>query len=115
MKVVRDNLKIARDRHKRYTDNRRRDLQFETGDRVFLKISPWKGVLRFGRRGKLSQRFIRPYEIVSKVGLVAYKLKLPPELSRIHDTFHVDVKEIHPRSFTCVERLASAAKEEPDL
>ena len=61
----------------------------EIGDRVFLKISPWKGVLRFGRRGKLSPRFIRPYEIVSKVGPVAYRLKLPPELSRIHDTFHV--------------------------
>ena len=89
VKVVRDNLKIARDRQRSYADNRRRDLQFEIGDRVFLKISPWKGVLRFGRRGKLSPRYIGPYEILSKVGLVAYKLKLPPELSRIHDTFHV--------------------------
>ena len=89
MKVVRDNLKIARDRKKRYSNNRRRDLQFEIGDRVFLKISPWKGVLRFGKRGKLSPRYIGPYEIVSKMGPVAYKLKLPPELSRIHDTFHV--------------------------
>ena len=70
-------------------DNRRRDLQFEIGDRVFLKISPWKGILRFGRQGKLSPRFIGPYEIMRKVGLVAYRLKLPPELSRIHDTFHV--------------------------
>ena len=58
-------------------DNRRRDLQFEIGDQVFLKISPWKGVLRFGKRGKLSSRYIGPYEIVSKVGPVAYKLKLP--------------------------------------
>ena len=89
VKVVRDNLKIARDRHRSYANNSRRDLQFEIGDRVFLKISPWKGVLRFGRRGKLSPRFIGPYEIVSKVGPVAYRLKLPPELSRIHDTFHV--------------------------
>ena len=63
----------------------------EISDRVFLKISPWKGVLRFGRRCKLSPRFIGPYEIVSKVGPVAYKLKLPPELSRIHDTFHVSM------------------------
>ena len=85
VKVVRDNLKIARDRQKSYADNRRRDLQFEIGDRVFLKISPWKGVLRFGKRSKLSPRYIGPYEIVSKVGPVAYKLKLPPELSRIHD------------------------------
>ena len=65
VKVVRDNLKTAGDRKKRYADNRRRDLQFEIGDRVFLKISPWKGILRFGRRGKLSPRFIGPYEIVS--------------------------------------------------
>ena len=91
MKVVRDNLKIARDRQKSYADNRRRDLQFEIGDRVFLKISPWKCVLRFGKRGKLSPRYIGPYEIVSKVGPITYKLKLPPELSRIHDTFHVSM------------------------
>ena len=91
VKVVRDNLKIARDGQKSYADNRRRDLQFEIGDRVFLKVSPWKGVLRFGKRGKLSPRYIEPYEIVSKVGQVAYKLKLPPELSRIHDTFHVSI------------------------
>ena len=91
VKVVRDNLKIARDRQRSYADNRRRDLQFEIGDRVFLKISPWKGVLRFGRQGTLIPRYIRPYEIVSKVGPVAYNLKLPPELSRIHDTFHVSM------------------------
>ena len=78
VKVVRDNLKIARDRQKSYANNRRRDLQFEIGDRVFLKISPWIGFLRFGKRGKFSPRFIRPYEIVSKVGPLAYKLKLPP-------------------------------------
>ena len=91
VKVVCDNLKIARDRQKSYVDNRRRYLQFGIGDRVFLNISPWKGVLRFGKRGKLSSRYIGPYEIVSKVGPVAYKLKLPPELSRIHDTFHVSM------------------------
>ena len=91
VKVVRDNLKKARDRKKSYADNHRRDLQFEISDQVFLKISPWKGVLRFGKRGKLSPRYIGPYEIMSKVGPVAYKLKLPPELSRIHDTFHVSM------------------------
>ena len=91
VKVVCDNLKIARDRQRSYAKNRRRDLQFEIGDRVFLKISPWKGVLRFGRRGKLSSRYIGPYEIVSKIGPVAYRLKLPPDLSRIHDTFHVSM------------------------
>ena len=91
VKVVRDNLKIARDRQRSYADNRHRDLQFEIGDRVFLKISPWKGVLRFGKRGKLSPRFIGPYEIVSKVRPVAYRLKLTPELSRTHDAFHVSM------------------------
>ena len=91
MKVVRDNIKIARDRQISYADDRRRDLQFEIGNRVFLKISPWKGVLRFWRRGKISLIFIGPYAIVSKVGPIAYKLKLPPELSRIHDTFHVSM------------------------
>ena len=91
VKVVRDYLKIARDRHKSYVDNHRRDLQLEIGDRVFLKISPWKGVLRFRKRGKLSPRYIGPYEIVSKVGPVAYILKLPLELSRIQDTFHVSM------------------------
>ena len=95
VKVVCDNLNIARDRQRSYADNRRRDLQFEIGDWVFLKISPWKCVLRFGRQGKLSLRYIGPYEIVSNMGPVAYKLKLPPELLRIHDTFHVSMLRIH--------------------
>ena len=91
VKVVCDNFKIARVRQRSYADNLRRDLQFEIGDRVFLKISLWKGILRFGRQGKLDTRFIGPYEIVSIVGPVAYRLKLPLELSRIHDTFHVSM------------------------
>ena len=66
-------------------------MQLKIGDRVFLKISPYKGVLRFWRRGKISPRFIGPYEIVSKVGPIAYKLKLPLELSKIQDTFHVSM------------------------
>ena len=107
MKVVRDNLKIARDRQKSYADNRRRDLQFEIGDRVFLKISPWKCVLRFGKQGKLSPRFIGPYEIVSKVGPVAYRLKLTPELSRIHDTFHVSMLRKY------IPDLSHVLKEQP--
>ena len=91
MIIVRDNLKIARDRQRSYADNRRRDLQFEIGDRVFFKIFRRKVILRIGRRGKLNPRFIGPYEIMSKLGPVAYRLKLPLELSWIHDTFHVSM------------------------
>ena len=66
-----------------------RPLQFEAGDSVFLKISPTKGVIRFGVRGKLSPRFIGPFEITERVGAVAYRLKLPPSLEGVHDVFHV--------------------------
>ena len=61
------------------------------GDRVFLKFSPWKGVLRFGRRGKLRPRYIGPYEIIARVGPIAYRLDLPPELSKVHNVFHVSM------------------------
>ena len=87
--MIRERLKIANDRQKSYVDNRRRDLKFEMGDQVFLRVSPWKGILRFGKRGKLSPRYIGPYEIVDKVGVVAYRLRLPSELANIHDVFHV--------------------------
>ena len=91
IQIVRDRLKIARDKHKSYADKRRRDLQFKVGDRIFLKVSPWKGVLRFGRREKLRPRYIGPYEIISRVGPVAYRLDLPPELSNVHNVFHVSM------------------------
>ena len=91
IKVIRDRLKIAQDRQKSYADNRRRDLEFEVGDMVFLRISPWKGVLRFGKRGKLSPRYIGPYRIVERIGEVAYRLELPSDLNRIHKVFHVSM------------------------
>ena len=91
IQIVRDRLKIARDRQKSYADKRRRDLQFNVGDRVFLKVSPWKGVLGFGRRGKLRPRYIGPYEIIARVGPVAYRLDLPLELSKVHNVFHVSM------------------------
>src|ERR1044071_10243316 len=68
---------------------RRKPLEFQVGDRVLLKVSPWKGVARFGKRGKLNPRYIGPFKVLSRVGTVAYKLELPQELSGIHDTFHV--------------------------
>ncbi|GJU84606.1 putative reverse transcriptase domain-containing protein [Tanacetum coccineum] len=68
---------------------RRKPLEFEVGDRVLLKVSPWKGVVRFGKKGKLAPRYVGPFEIIERVGPVAYRLKLPQELSCVHDTFHV--------------------------
>ncbi|GJY18580.1 putative reverse transcriptase domain-containing protein [Tanacetum coccineum] len=79
----------ARSRQKSYADVRRKPLEFEVGDRVMLKVSSWKGVVRFGKRRKLSPRYIRPFKILSRVGPVAYKLELPRELQGIHNTFHV--------------------------
>ncbi|GJT96824.1 hypothetical protein Tco_1092342 [Tanacetum coccineum] len=64
-------------------------LEFEVGDRVLLKVSPWKGVVRFGKKGKLAPRYVGPFEILERIGLVAYRLRLPKELSSVHDTFHV--------------------------
>ncbi|KAJ9557656.1 hypothetical protein OSB04_012270 [Centaurea solstitialis] len=86
---VRERLKTARDRQKSYDDKGRKDIEFQVGDQVMLKVSPWKGVIRFGRKGKLSPRYIGPYEIIEWVGAVAYKLDLPNELSEVHNTFHV--------------------------
>ncbi|GJX24700.1 putative reverse transcriptase domain-containing protein [Tanacetum coccineum] len=70
-------------------DRKRKPMEFEVGDRVMLKVSPWKGVIRFGKRGKLNPRYVRPFKVLAKVGKVAYRLELPQELSRVHHTFHV--------------------------
>jgi len=86
---VKKQLIVARDRQKSYADVRRRPLEFEIGDFVLLRVSPWKGVIRFVKRGKLAPRYIGPYEILERVGSVAYRLKLPQELSGVHDVFHV--------------------------
>ncbi|GJW62552.1 putative reverse transcriptase domain-containing protein [Tanacetum coccineum] len=87
--VIRDRLKAARDRQKSYTDNRRKPLEFQVSDHVMLKVSHWKGVVRFGKKGKLAPRFVRPFEILERIGPMAYRLRLPEELSSVHDTFHV--------------------------
>ena len=89
--VIHAQLKAAQDRQKSYADKRRKDLEFEVGDRVFLKLSPWKGVVRFGKRGKLSPRYIGPFEIVERIGPVAYRLDLLEELSRVHNVFHISM------------------------
>ncbi|GKB29105.1 putative reverse transcriptase domain-containing protein [Tanacetum coccineum] len=86
---IKDRLKAMHDRQKSYADNRRKPLEFGVGDHVLLKVSPWKGVVRFGKKGKLAPRFVGPFEIIENVGFVAYRLRLPKELNGVHDTFHM--------------------------
>ncbi|KAJ9552914.1 LOW QUALITY PROTEIN: hypothetical protein OSB04_016959 [Centaurea solstitialis] len=86
---VRERLKTARDRQRSYADKRRKDIEFQVGDQDMLKVSPWKGVIRFGRKGKLSPRYIGPFRIVERIGTVAYRLELPVELNGVHNMFHV--------------------------
>ncbi|GKE71018.1 putative reverse transcriptase domain-containing protein [Tanacetum coccineum] len=86
---IKERLKTTRDCQKSYVDNRRKPLEFSVSDKVLLKVSPWKGVVRFGKRSKLSSRYVGPFEVVERVGPVAYQLRLPQELVGIHDTFQV--------------------------
>ncbi|GJW50207.1 putative reverse transcriptase domain-containing protein [Tanacetum coccineum] len=86
---IKHRLQASRDQQRSYADKRRKPLEFQVGDKVMLKVSPWKGVIRFGKRGKLNPRYIGPFKILAKVGTVAYRLELPKKLSRVHSTFHV--------------------------
>ena len=88
---IRARMRIAQSRQKSYVDVMRRSLEFEIGDPVFLKVAPMKGVLRFERKGKLSPKFIEPFEILERVGPLAYKLALPLAHSEVHDAFHVSM------------------------
>ncbi|GJX83173.1 reverse transcriptase domain-containing protein [Tanacetum coccineum] len=86
---IKDRLKATRDHQKSYVDKRRKPLEFSVGDHVLLKVSSWKGVVLFRKKGKLAPRFVGPFEVIKKVGPVAYRLDLPKELNGVHDTFHV--------------------------
>ncbi|GKD53591.1 putative reverse transcriptase domain-containing protein [Tanacetum coccineum] len=86
---IQQRLQAARDWQRSYANVRRKPLEFQVGDRVMLKVSPRKGVVRFGKRGKLNPRYIRAFKILDRVDPVAYKLELPEELSNVHNTFHV--------------------------
>ena len=89
--MIREKLKVAADRQKSYVDSKRKDIRYEIGEKVFLKVSLSKKIMRFGKNGKLSPRFIGSYEVIEKVGLVAYRSALPLELEKIHIVFHVSM------------------------
>ncbi|XP_070020094.1 uncharacterized protein [Nicotiana sylvestris] len=91
VKIIKERLKTAQSRQKSYLDIRRRDLEFKEDDWVFLKVSPIKGITRFGKKGKLSSRYIGPYRIIQRIGQVAYKPGLPPEMLLVHPIFHVSM------------------------
>ena len=89
--LIRQRLLTAQSQQKSYVDVRRQPLEFEVGDHVFLKVMPKRGVVRFGKRGKLSPRFIGPFEILERIGVIAYRLALPPNMSGVHEVFHISM------------------------
>ncbi|XP_011007020.1 PREDICTED: uncharacterized protein LOC105112847, partial [Populus euphratica] len=91
IKIISNRMKAAQERQKSYANNRRRLLEFEIGDKVFLKVTPWKQVLRFGMKGKLAPRYVGSFEVTKRIEPVAYRLALPLYLAKIHDVFHVSL------------------------
>ena len=89
IELIRARLKAAQDRQKSYADKRRKPIEFQVGDLVLLKVSPWKGIIHYCKHGKLSPRFVGPFKIIKRVGPVAYQLQLREEMSGIHDVFHI--------------------------
>nr|GFC87723.1 putative reverse transcriptase domain-containing protein [Tanacetum cinerariifolium] len=89
-------MQAARDRQKNYADLKRKPMEFQGGYKVILEVSPWKGVVRFGKQGKLNPRYVGLFKVLERVGDVSYKRDLPKELSRVHNTFHVsNLKKCH--------------------
>nr|GFC35374.1 putative reverse transcriptase domain-containing protein [Tanacetum cinerariifolium] len=89
-------MQAAHDRQKCYADLKRKPMELQVRDKVMLKVSPWKGVVRFGKRGKLNPRYVGPFKVLERIGDVSYKLDLPEELIRVHNTFHVsNLKKCH--------------------
>ena len=96
VKLIRDRLKVAQYRKKSYADSKRKETVYEVGDRVYLRVSPLRGVKHFGVKGKLAPRFVGPYKVLERMGEVAYNLELPKGLSAVHDVFHVyQLKKCH--------------------
>ncbi|XP_070004820.1 uncharacterized protein [Nicotiana sylvestris] len=91
VKIIKERLKTAQSRQKYYSDVRRNDLEFKEDDWVFLKVSPKNGIMRFEKKGKLSLRYVGPYRIIQRIGQVAYKLELRPDMSMVHPVFHASM------------------------
>ena len=91
VQIIQQRLKAVSERQRSYANLKRKDIEYEVRDKVFLKVSSWKKIFCFGRKGKLSPRFIGPYEILERVGPLAYCLALPLELAKLHDVFHVSM------------------------
>ena len=89
--LIRQRLLTAQSRQKSHADVRRRPLEFKVGHHVFLKVMPKRGIVRFGERGKLSLRFVGPFEILERVGIVVYRLTLSPSMSCVHEVFHISM------------------------
>ncbi|MGG6712892.1 UNVERIFIED_CONTAM: hypothetical protein ITH36_25065 [Salmonella enterica subsp. enterica serovar Weltevreden] len=89
--MIRQDMKAAQDRQKSWADSKRRPLEFEVGDKVYLKVSPMKGVMSFGLKGKLSPRFVGPFVILKRVGPLAYQLQVPKTLSKCHNVLHFSI------------------------
>nr|GEZ55388.1 putative reverse transcriptase domain-containing protein [Tanacetum cinerariifolium] len=93
---IKQRMQAAHDRQKSYADLKHKPMEFQVGDKVMLKVSPWKGVVRFGKRGKLNPRYVGPFKVLERIRDVAYKLDLLEELSSVHNTFHVsNLKKCH--------------------
>ena len=104
VKIIRQRMTTAQSRQKSYADKRRRPLEFQVGDLVFLKVMPMKRVMWFDKKGKLSPRYIGPYEVLEQIGKVTYRLALPLELLAIYNVFHVSVLKKYIRdSFRVLE------------
>ena len=105
VEMVRRRMKEAQDRQKSYADKRRKDLEFEVGDVVYVKITPIKGVIRFGKAGKLAPRYIGPFKIIERIGSLAYRVELPERLSGVHNVFHVShLRKSMPDPSSVVEK-----------
>ena len=89
VKTIQERLRAAQSRQKHYADRRKRELCFQVGDHIYLKVTPFKGTQRFQEKGKLAPRYVCPFRILARRGAVAYQLELPQSLSTIHDVFHV--------------------------